>query len=255
MLSKNKIKLIRSLGSKKERTAQGLFVAEGEKIVSEIIESQIFISFLAGTGEWFEKNNDKLLSCDEKVIVTEDELKKISFLKTPQNVLCLARIPSHALHIGLLQNSLTLVLDNVQDPGNLGTILRIADWFGIGHIICSLSTADAFNPKVVQASMGAICRVNVYYEDLKGVLQEIKKMGTPVYGTTLGGENIYSTSLTQNGFIMMGNESTGIQPAMIPFLDKQLLIPHFPEGRKRSESLNVAIATAIVCSEFRRRNA
>lgn len=253
MLSKNKIKFIRSLDSKKERIGQGLFVAEGEKIVSEMIESQLNISFLAGTEEWFKKNNHPGFHRVEKVMVTQDELKKISFLKTPQHVLCLAKIPSHQLDLELLKNKLTLILDNVQDPGNLGTILRIADWFGIGHVICGLQTADAFNPKVVQASMGAICRVSVYEQDLDEVLPRIKKMGLPVYGTTLGGENIYSTSLTQHGFIMMGNESNGIHPARIPFLDKQLFIPFFPENEKRSESLNVAIATAIVCSEFRRR--
>jgi RNA methyltransferase, TrmH family len=254
MLSKTKIKLIRSLDSKKFRNETGLFIAEGEKLVHELIDSHFNIEYIAGTEEWFETYTNKNLErCKEKEIVTEAELHKASFLKTPQQVLCLTRLPHYVLDLDGLMNKLVLVLDNVQDPGNLGTILRIADWFGIENIICSKDTADAFNPKVIQATMGAICRVKVFYEDLDGILTAIKKHGSPVYGTTLEGENIYSVPLTPNGFIMMGNESKGINPAWLPKLDKQLFIPFYPENKKRSESLNVAIATAIICSEFRRR--
>jgi len=253
MLSKNKIKLIRSLDSKKSRLEHGLFVAEGEKLVSEIIESQITVSYLVATETWFSENKEKKLNCLEKGFATEDELKKASFLKTPQRVLCLVKLPKQELNLESLKNKLSIILDNVQDPGNLGTIIRIADWFGIEHVICSQNSADAFNPKVVQATMGAICRVKIYYENLNEVLTNVKTLGIPIYGTALDGENIYNTSLTPNGFIVMGNESNGLHPSTITFLDKQLNIPFFPENQKRSESLNVAVATAIVCSEFRRR--
>lgn len=253
MLSKNKIKLIKSLDSKKERFTQGLFVAEGDKIVTEAIDSKFSIEFLAGTEAWFRQNKNSLANCKEKIEISEEELKKISFQKTPQHVLCLVNIPQRVLNLELIKDKLTLILDNVQDPGNLGTIIRIADWFGIEHIICNLQTADAYNPKVVQASMGAIFRVKLYYEDLDHVLPEIKKLGSTVFGTTLNGENIYKATLPSNGFIMMGNESNGIDPSRLSFLDNQLFIPFYPADEKRSESLNVAVATAIICSEFRRR--
>jgi rRNA methylases len=254
MLSKNKIKLIKSLDSKKERFAQGLFVAEGDKIVTEAIDSKFTIEFLAGTEEWLTQNKLTLPNCKEKIQISEDELKKISFQKTPQHVMCLVKIPERLLNLELIKENLVLVLDNVQDPGNLGTIIRIADWFGIEHIICNLQTADVYNPKVVQASMGAVFRVKLYYEDLDSILPRIKKLGAPIFGTTLTGENIYNATLPSNGFIMMGNESNGIDPSRLSFLDNQLFIPFYPAEEKRSESLNVAIATAIICSEFRRRD-
>ena len=253
MLSKNKIRLINSLDSKKIRSENGLFVAEGEKLVSEIIESQLTIKYLAGTEDWFSKTDSRKLNSIEKDIVSNEQLKKISFLKTPQSVLCLAKIPTYDLNLASLKDKLLLVLDNVQDPGNLGTIIRIADWFGIEHIICSVNSADAFNPKVVQATMGAICRVKIYYEDLAEILKTSQRLNIPMFGTTLNGENIYNADLKPNGLIMMGNESKGISPACIPYLTQQLFIPFYPPEQQQSESLNVAIATAIVCSEFRRR--
>ena len=254
MLNKNKIKFIKSLSSKKDRTEAGLFVAEGEKLASEILGSHLTVSYIAGTEAWFNSIEKKILPASvETDVVSQEELNRISFLKTPQPVICLVHLPNYELNLADLNNKLSLILDTVQDPGNLGTILRIADWFGIEHVICSPHTADAFNPKVVQATMGAICRVKIYYDDLNVVLPGIKNMGMPVYGTMLNGENIYTASLESSGFIVRGNESNGIHPSTVPFLDKKLLIPFFPEGQKRSESLNVAVATAIICSEFRRR--
>lgn len=254
MLSKNKIKLIKSLDSKKERIAHRLFVAEGEKITEELIDNKSDIIYLAGTEKWYLKNKEKKIADFENDVVSDEELKKASFLKTPQNVLCLVKIPVLDLNLEYLQNDLSLILDNVQDPGNLGTIVRIADWFGIGSIICSPTTADVYNPKVVQATMGAISRVKVYYENLDNILLQLKQLNSPIYGTTLEGENIYTSTLTPHGFIVMGNESNGLRPETLSFLNKQLFIPFFPENQKRSESLNVAIATSIVCSEFRRRS-
>jgi RNA methyltransferase, TrmH family len=252
MLSKNKIKLIKSLGSKKARLESGLFVAEGEKIVSEIIDCKVNISHLIATDEWFKKNKKIDIDC-EKDRVSQEELTRLSFLKTPQNVLCLVNIPNLVLDLSQIKSSLSLILDNVQDPGNLGTIIRVADWFGIEQIICSLETADVYNPKVVQATMGAIFRVKVHYNDLVKVVPDILSLGLPIYGATLSGENIYKAELSGNGVIIMGNESKGISPILASMVDKQLLIPFFPENKKRSESLNVAIATAIICSEFRKR--
>lgn len=254
MLSKNKIKYIRSLEYKKERIDTGLFVAEGEKLVNEILLSSFETTYLAATSEWFEKNRIIDFSCiPEKNIVSQEELNKVSFLKTPQEVLCLTKIPIEHLSIKSLINKLTLILDTIQDPGNLGTILRIADWFGIENVICSRETVDAYNPKVVQSTMGAICRVKIHYTDLEEVIPEIKLLNIPIYGTTLNGENLYNTTLSTNGIIMMGNESKGLHPNLLPFLNKQLFIPYYPPDKKRSESLNVAVATSIICSEFRRR--
>jgi TrmH family RNA methyltransferase len=252
MLSIKKIKLIKSLESKKGRKEHGLFLVEGDKIVSEMISSGFPITYIAATEDWYIKTG-RLSYTMEHDVFSQKELDKTSFLKTPQNVLCIAKIPYNLLNLRELKNNLVLMLDTVQDPGNLGTIIRIADWFGIEHIICSIECADAFNPKVVQATMGSICRLKVYYEDLKEILQQIKLLGDPLYGTTLEGENIYQTSLTPHGFIMMGNESKGINASYINMLDKQLFIPFYPTVKKRSESLNVASAAAIVCAEFRRR--
>ena len=255
MLSKNKIKFIQSLESKKERNNAGLFVVEGEKLVNEILLSSFATTYLAATCEWYENNKAiNIGSIPDKDIVSQEELNKVSFLKNPQAVICLAKLPNHTLSISSIKNELTLILDAIQDPGNLGTILRIADWFGIENIICSRDTVDAFNPKVVQSTMGAICRVKIHYADLAEAIAEIKLLNIPIFGATLNGENIYKTDLAENGFIMMGNESKGLQPNWLPFLNKQLFIPYYPSDKKRSESLNVAVATAIICSEFRRRD-
>ncbi len=255
MLSKNKIKFIQSLESKKERNAAGLFVAEGEKLVNEILLSSFETTYLAATCEWYENNKAINIGCiPDKDIVSQEELNKVSFLKNPQEVMCLAKLPKHVLSITSFKNELSLILDTIQDPGNLGTILRIADWFGIENIICSRETVDAFNPKVVQSTMGAICRVKIHYTDLAEAIAEIKLLNIPIFGTSLHGENIYKADLATNGFIMMGNESKGLHPNWLPFLNKQLFIPFYPADKKRSESLNVAVATAIICSEFRRRD-
>jgi len=160
MLSKNKIKFIRSLESKKERYKEGVFLAEGEKLVNEILLSSFQTTYLAATSEWFERNKRmNIVHIPDKVIVSQEELNKVSLFKTPQDVLCLAKLPSYRLSVSSLHDKLSLILDTIQDPGNMGTILRVADWFGIENVICSQETVDAFNPKVIQSSMGAICRV------------------------------------------------------------------------------------------------
>ena len=254
MLSKNKIKLIQSLDSKKIRLETGLFIIEGDKMVAEIMNSAFSIDSLLATSAWFEKHNtSNLAKCKDVAVVTQEELIRCSFLKSPQQALCLVRIPQYTLEPDSFRNNLSLLLDTVQDPGNLGTIIRIADWFGIGQIVCTPQTADAYNPKVVQSTMGAIARVKIFYQPMQEVLPLLKSQNIPIYGTALDGENIYTTSLKPEGCIMMGNESKGINPLFTPYLSHKLFIPFFPPGHQHSESLNVSIATGIICAEFRRQ--
>jgi TrmH family RNA methyltransferase len=185
--------------------------------------------------------------------ITDDELHRISFLQHPQQVLALFPIPKSDSSSSLshLSSSLSLALDGIQDPGNLGTIIRIADWFGIDTIYCSEDTADAYNPKVVQATMGSLARVNIIYLSLEALFDSLPD-DFPVYGTLLDGDDIYQQPLSQNGIIVMGNEGNGISPEIRAKVNRRLLIPRFRTGDS-AESLNVAIATAITCSEFRRR--
>ena len=182
---------------------------------------------------------------------TNKRCRKVSQLVTPPDVLAVYRIPEYHLNIDTLKKELVLALDTVQDPGNLGTIVRLADWFGIRHIVCSPDTADLYNPKVVQATMGALARVNVYYTSLPDFLSQVDS--SVVYGTFLDGEDIYHTSLTKSGVIVMGNEGNGISAKLEPYIGKRLYIPNYPVGQPTSESLNVAVAAAITCAEFRRR--
>ncbi len=248
MVSKNLLKYVRSLEQKKNRMKEGVFVAETPKIVADLMEV-ITPKQLIATEEWFAMNG-KTPSYQDAV-VTEDELKKVSFLQHPQQVLGLFDIPKPTLDQSIFDKELCLALDKVQDPGNLGTIIRVADWFGITTIICNNDTADAFNPKVVQATMGSIAHVNIVYTDLEELLDGLPK-GTPVYGTALNGQNIYEQPLTQNGIIVMGNEGNGISQQIMLKVNHTLFIPCFQNDRK-TDSLNVAIATALTCAEFRRR--
>jgi len=243
MISKNQVKYIRQLDQKKYRKREGLFVAEGTKVVGDLLKcSQP--KMLYATEEW------KSSISFPVQIVTEEELTRISFQQHPQQVLGIFPIPDNSTSIKL-EDSLALALDGVQDPGNLGTIIRIADWFGINTIICSENTVDVWNPKVIQATMGSIARVNVIYKDLLQLIDSLPD-SFPVYGTFLDGENIYLQSLSDKGLIIMGNEGNGISDAVRERINRRLLIPDFHLG-DTADSLNVAIATAITCSEFRRR--
>ena len=243
MISKSQATLIRQLESKKYRTRYALFVAEGPKVVGDLLAEgwaphSIFMT------------EDCTLQVSESIAITADELKRISFLQHPQQVVALFRLP--VTEECPRVEGLSLVLDGVQDPGNLGTIIRIADWFDIRTIYCSADTADCWNPKVVQATMGSIARVNVVYTDIVKLLTETQ---LPVYGTMLDGKDIYTEELTSNGLIVMGNEGNGISLPVRSLIERRLLIPCYAsEARSHhAESLNVSIATAIVCSEFRRR--
>jgi len=246
MISKNQIKFVRQLEQKKYRKREGLFVAEGPKVVDDLLR-RYPPTMVFATQEWHHQRDIHV------VAVTDDELRRISFLQHPQQVLAVFPIPeSEDCEVPMADSeTLCLALDGVQDPGNLGTIIRIADWFGISTIYCSEDTADAYNPKVVQATMGSIARVHIIYTDLGALFDSLPK-GFPVYGTLLDGDDIYSQQLSQGGIIVMGNEGNGISAPIRQKINRRLLIPCFREGDS-AESLNVAIATAITCSEFRRR--
>jgi TrmH family RNA methyltransferase len=240
MLIKNQIKLITSLQQKKQRLANQLFFAEGIKVIQELVESNFELVHLYTT-----KNDFEEVSNQNKVIITENDLKKISALATPNSCLAVFKIPVEKT---IIESGLILALDSVRDPGNLGTILRLCDWFGITQLVCSKETVDIYNPKVVQATMGSIARVNVNYVDLELYISQTK---FPVFGTFMDGDNIYKTDLPQEGIIIMGNEANGISQELEKLIKNRLTVPRFGTLQK-TESLNVATATAIILSEFRR---
>ena len=259
-ISKNQIKFIRSLSQKKVRDAEHLFLAEGEKCVREMLQS--FEPYLIASSS--------PLSGIEALEATETEIEQMSQLRHPQGVIAAFKMPemadlNAAFRMPISQEAtaasgLMLALDGVQDPGNLGTIIRTADWFGIEHIICSQDTVDCWNPKVVQATMGALARVHVHYINLYSFIQNVSQSSQdsnsfPIYGTLLDGKNMYAPDAIpskQQGIIIMGNEGNGISPAIRSLITHPLFIPSFPAERPTSESLNVAIATAIILAEFRR---
>lgn len=237
MLSKNDIKIIKSLSQKKFREEYSLFLVEGEKMVDEALSSEFELVHLCKE----EELGQKIMS-------------QISCLKTPSSVLAVLKQRENSTINNFQNGKLYLALDSVRDPGNFGTILRIADWFGIKHIFASEDSVDLYNPKVIQASMGAIFRIKVHYCNLEELLSDASGH-INIYGTFLDGKNIYSTSISPEGIIVLGNESFGISQKIANFVNKRLLIPPYPDGSNRSESLNVAIATAVVCAEFRRVSA
>lgn len=255
MLSKNKQKLIRSLDRKKNRDAEGLFLAEGPKLVTELL-AHFRCRLLVGEPAVLSKVPSEANAVAERVEVTAEELSRVSLQRAPQGLLAVFEKPQPVAAQSLLPvagRSLCLALDGVQDPGNVGTIVRIADWWGIEHVICSHDTADVFAPKTVQSTMGALGRVGVHYTDLPAWLDELPA-GTPIYGTLLDGDNLYDSELTPHGIIVMGNEGNGLSSAVRERVSHRLLIPSFPPDRPTSESLNVAVATAVTCAEFRRRS-
>ena len=240
-ITKSQVKWVRSLQQKKFRDAEGVFVAEGEKCIND----------LKGTFDLV-----LLVSPDN---ATPTEIEQMSSLRTPQGMIGVFK-KREAIGDGLLAmgEGLLVALDGVQDPGNLGTIIRTCDWFGIHHILCSRDTADCYNPKVVQATMGALARVHLHYvDDLAQVLSQHQHADTPIYGTLLNGKNMYATDAIptkEKGIIVMGNEGNGISKEVRALVTHPLLIPSYPADVPTSESLNVSIATAIVLAEFRRKN-
>ena len=252
MLSKNKIKLIQSLNRKKDRDETGLFLVEGNKMVEEAINSNFNIALIACTSEFLAQHSGLKQRTEEWIETDKESIHKASLLQNPQDALAVVHQPGPKISDLNLEHELCLALDFIQDPGNLGTILRIADWFGINTLICSENTVDVYNPKVVQASMGAIFRINTRYTNLEEFIKISAKNQVPVYGAFPEGKNIYTESLSANGILIMGNEGNGISPEIARLVGQRISIPSFSSG-KGSESLNVAVATAICCSEFRRR--
>ena len=242
MFSKSQIKLINSLAVKKHRVKYQLFTVEGRKAVSELLDSGLELHSLYTTEDVFEAEKEKIF------VIEENDLKKISRLTTPQAVLAVFRIPVYPEPD---LSGLSVALDEVQDPGNLGTIIRLCDWFGVKQLICSEGTVDCFNPKVVQATMGSIARVQISYVNLPLFLRT-KTSALPVYGAMLEGERVYNSELNSNAILVLGNEANGISSEVASQITKKIHIPQFGTSDE-TESLNVATATAILLSEFRRR--
>jgi len=238
MLSKGQIKLITRLKQKKYRQQDKLFVAEGMKTISELLNSTLRLQHVYTTTSFN-------IDAKDETLITEAELKKISFLTTPNQALAVFEIPEIN---SVDQNALIVALDDVRDPGNLGTIIRLCDWFGIKDLICSEATVDCFNPKVIQATMGSITRVNVSYVNLEQFLETTK---TDVFGAFMDGNNVYKSELPKHGVLVMGNEANGVSKSVEAYINKKISIPRFGD-LQATESLNVATATAILLSEFKR---
>lgn len=240
MLSKARIKIIQSLHLKKYRNELKLFVVEGKKQVAELLTSNYQISCLIATHNWAMQHAQYITNNTELITVSDDELKKVSLLQAPQDVLALVQMPDLNYLPELLINNFTIVLDGIQDPGNLGTIVRIADWYGIKNIVCSLDCVDIYNPKTIQATMGSFARVNVYYIDLIEVLNQID---LPVYGALMQGESLHTVQLHKNALLIIGNEGKGISENLLQYITNPITIPKFGEA----ESLNAGVAAAIIC--------
>lgn len=252
MLTNNKIKLIKSLDKKRERVEAGCFVVEGEKMVRELLMSQFETTEVFAVQQYIDELPANLKRKAEITAIGERDLERISFLKTPNKAVALAKLPEIRPLPDL--SGLNIALDNVQDPGNLGTIIRTAAWFGIGNVFCSPDTADVYNPKVIQSTMGAIFKVNITYCDLATLAATARKAGIPMFGTRLDGENLYAAKLPKDAIVVMGNESKGLSDEISALTDSNLKIPSYAPPTADMESLNVAVATAIVCAEFRRQN-
>jgi RNA methyltransferase, TrmH family len=254
MITKGKLKFIHSLRKKKVREEEQLFVIEGDKLVKEFLMAKAQVITLIAKPEFIGSLPLSLKSrINEIEPVSYDELKKISSLKTPHNALAVVRMPGRDTGFSEPVKELSVVLDSVQDPGNLGTIVRAAGWFGIKTIFCSEDCVDIYNPKVIQASMGAILNVNVQYTNIGDLLKHAAEAGISVYGTMLEGEPIYSRDLGPEGVIVLGNESKGISPGLYPFIQHRVTIPRFNESVYGIDSLNVGMAASVIFSEFARR--
>ncbi len=254
MLSKNRIKYLTGLQKKKERDEARQFVIEGDKMVREFLRSATRLSLLAAKPEFIAS-----LKEEERSLIGEieacsyEELKKVSALTTPHNALAVVPFPLKRDLQWLISGELSVALDFVQDPGNLGTIIRSASWFGIRTIVCSENCVDLYNPKVIQATMGAILNVSVHYLKLNEFLSQVRDRGAPVYGALLEGDPVYSQPLGNRGVILLGNESKGISPDLMPFITDKIMIPKSGKAEYGSESLNVSMAASVIFSEFARR--
>lgn len=252
MLSKQVTKIVQNLEKKKFREKYNLFKIEGSKLVSELLQSHLKIRHIIAFPTWIESHRTSLSNISV-LEATPQEMHTISNFQSLPEVIALAEIPVYYYPQEEVRTTLSLALNGIQDPGNLGTILRVADWFGIRHILCDHNCASAYNPKCIQASMGAIFRVKPYYLELPQTIQELKTDDYPIFGTFLDGKNIYTTTLAARGLIIMGNEGKGISSEIEVLTDTRLTIPGFAETKEATESLNVGVATGIILSEFKRR--
>jgi len=252
MINKNKIKLIRSLSRKKYRNRENLFLGEGNKVTREFLTSGWDVRTLICTESYYQSVKDILPQSLEFLPADQDEIRKYSLLKNPQQAMVLCEIPKRDFSFERVTSGLTLCLDGIQDPGNLGNILRIADWFGITVVCASPDTADVFNPKAVQASMGSILQVKVFYTSLEALINNAVQENISTFGAFLSGTNIYNRKLPETALVVLGNEGNGISSNLESLIGNRLFIPPVPNRKNTSESLNVAAATAIICSEFRR---
>jgi TrmH family RNA methyltransferase len=253
MLTKSRIKHISSLKVKKYRELHGEFIAEGSKLVSELLNSNYTATALYALKEWLSENKLPTDFKAEVIEVTEAEMARITSLSTPSPCLLTLQTRNTPFDIAIAERELVLMLDDIQDPGNLGTIIRTADWFGFNHIVCSLNTVDLYNPKTIQSTMGSVTRVNVSYQQLDEILDKLDKK-VSIYGSLLDGENILNKKLNTNGIIVIGNESKGISEKIRCYINEKIFIPGYQPHQTldRPESLNASIANAIICYEFRR---
>ena len=253
MISKNKIKQIKSLASKKGRQKELLFLAEGDKIILELLQSKRYrVNELYATESFLEAGKNLIKGAAKVYPADCNEIKKASLLKNPQNAFALCNIPPDQNSVPHLPG-LSLFLDEVQDPGNLGTIMRICDWFGIEQLFCSPGTADIYNPKVIQASMGSFCRVEVRYISFNDLFKIAGENEIPVVGAFTNGKNIYTGQLPGKALVVLGNEGKGIGQETAVNIEYRLTIPSFGNSPAKAESLNVAVAAGIICSEFKRQ--
>lgn len=258
MITRQELKFIKSLHQKKFRDESGLYIAEGIKIVQEAVISNSHLIENVFISSKLTSQTDQLFS-NQGIKVREiagADLERITALKSPQGILAVLKKPEIKIPLGSELGDLTLLLDQISDPGNMGTIIRIADWFGISNIVCSENTVDCFNPKVVQSSMGSIFRVKISYSELSFCIEQYRKLlpNLIIYGTSLDGINIYNTTLQTPAFVLLGNEANGLSSELLNLTDKNVQIPNYSKSKERTESLNVSIAAAIICSEFRKQS-
>lgn len=256
MLSRSQIQFINSLHQKKFRKEHQCFTASGSKLVEELLHSRLDINAIYATQTWIKKNQSQIEKRKVEVkVISEKELSRISPLKTPNQAIAVLPIASTSYNPQLASKEFILMLDDISDPGNFGTILRTADWFGIHHVICSPNTVDLYNPKTIQATMGSIARVNVYYMDLEEILAS-RMPDTPVYGSLLSGKTPSEIEFKENGILIIGNEAHGLSSSLMPYISQPVFIPSYfidGPGKHRPESLNAAVAAAILCWEIRRK--
>jgi len=252
MISKGKIKLIKSLSYKKYRLKENLFLVEGNKNVKEALNAEYKIKYLWITNTFFAEIKNVLPRGIELTVVKQEDIKKASLLKNPQQCLALCEIPKNNINNIIFNDQLTLYLDGIQDPGNLGTIIRTCDWFGIEQIYCSTDTADLYNPKVIQATMGSFCRCQVRYSDLETIAKAAQRSDILVYGAYLQGQNIYQIHYPDKVLLVVGNEGQGIRSQNEKYIQQKIKIPGFKK-QTSAESINAAVATGIICSEIKRQ--